>query len=134
MRVLLQIIAFVWASPYTVVGLLIGGVGLCTGSRVRLRGRVIEFYGGGLKRLVNHMPEGQFIMAFTLGHIIFGQTDAALDISREHELVHVRQFELWGPFMGPAYLLCSLYLWLTGRRPYRDNPFERDAYDQAGDD
>jgi len=134
MRVLLQIVAFVWASPYTVVGLLIGGVGLCTGSRVRLRGRVIEFYGGGLKRLVNQMPEGQFIMAFTLGHIIFGQTDAALDISREHELVHVRQFELWGPFMGPAYMLCSLYLWLTGRRPYRDNPFEREAYDQAGDD
>ena len=30
-------------------------------------------------------------MAFTLGHTVFGQTDAALDISRDHELVHVRQ-------------------------------------------
>jgi hypothetical protein len=34
--------------------------------------------------------------------------------------------------MGPAYLLCSLALWLAGRRPYRDNPFEREAYDTAG--
>ena len=36
----------------------------------------------------------------TLGHTILGQTDAALDISREHELVHVRQYERWGLFMG----------------------------------
>jgi hypothetical protein len=31
--------------------------------------------------------------------------------------------------MGPAYLGCSLVLRLTGRRAYRDNPFERQAYD-----
>ena len=34
----------------------------------------------------------------------FGQTDAALDISHDHEMVHVRQFERWGPLLGPAYL------------------------------
>ncbi len=69
-------------------------------------------------------------MAFTLGHTVFGQTDAALDIARSHELVHVRQFERWGPLMGPAYLGCSLVLWLTGRRAYLDNPFEREAFEQ----
>ena len=46
-------------------------------------------------------------------------------------MVHVRQFERWGPFMGPAYLLSSLYLWITGGRPYRDNPFEREAYGES---
>jgi hypothetical protein len=71
-------------------------------------------------------------MAFTLGHTVFGQTDAALDISHCHELAHVRQFERWGPLMGPAYLGCSLVLWLMGRRPYRDNPFERQAFEEAG--
>ena len=71
-------------------------------------------------------------MAFTLGHTVLGQTDAALDISHDHEMVHVRQFERWGPLMGPAYLGCSLVLWLTHRRPYRDNPFEREAYDEGG--
>ena len=49
-------------------------------------------------------------MALTLGHTILGQTDAALDIRRQHERVHVRQFERWGPLMGPAYLGCSLVL------------------------
>ena len=71
-------------------------------------------------------------MALTLGHTVLGQTDAALDISRDHEMVHVRQFERWGPLMGPAYLGCSLALWLMGRRPYHDNPFERQAYEETG--
>ena len=68
----------------------------------------------------------------TLGQTVLGQTDAALDISRDHEMVHVRQFERWGPLMGPAYLCCSLVLWLMHRRPYRDNPFERQAFADGG--
>jgi len=133
MRQLLQIAAFLWASPYTLMGLVLGGLGLCTGGSARIRGRVIEFYGGGVKWLINQFPV-RHVLAFTLGHTVLGQSDAALDISRDHELVHVRQFEVWGPLMGPAYLLCSLYLWLTGRRAYRDNPFEREAYDRGGGD
>ena len=89
---------------------------------------MIEFYGGGVKWLLHRFPHGQFTMAFTLGHTVLGQTDAALAICPDHELVHVRQFERWGPFMGPAYLGCSLVLWQMGRRPYRDNPFERQAW------
>jgi hypothetical protein len=134
MRWFLQILAYIWASPYTLLGLLIGGLGLCTGGKVRLRGRVVEFYGGGLKWLIHKLPDGQFVMAFTLGHTIIGPTDAALDVARDHEMIHVRQFEIWGPLMGPAYLLCSLWLWVAGYRPYRDNPFERQAYDLGGGD
>ena len=134
MRLLCNTLGIIWASPYSTLGLLIGTVGLCTGGRGRLKGRTIEFYGGAVKWLLHRLPHGQFTLALTLGHTILGQTDASLDIAREHELVHVRQFERWGPFMGPAYLLSSLYLWLTGRRPYRDNPFEREAYDETGDD
>jgi hypothetical protein len=88
--------------------------------------------GGGVKWLLHRFPHGQYAMAFTLGHTVLGQTDAALDICRKHELVHVCQFQRWGPFMGPAYLGGSLVLWLTGRRPYLDNPFERRAYEQGG--
>ena len=128
----LRVLAIIWASPYTLLGLLLGLIGLCTGGRARIRGHVIEFYGGGVKWLLHRFPNGQFALAFTLGHTILGQTDAALDISRDHELVHVRQFERWGPLMAPAYLGCCLILWLMGRRPYRDNPFEREAYKQGG--
>lgn len=125
-----RLLAIVWASPYTLLGLLLGVVGLSTGGRVQVRGRVIEFYGGSVKWLLQRFFFGEGAMAFTLGHTVLGQTDAALDIARNHEMVHVRQFERWGPLMGPAYLGCSLVLWLTGRRAYRDNPFEREAFEQ----
>lgn len=121
-----------WASPYTMLGLFVGCTGLLFGGRARIRGRAIEFYDGGVKWMVHRLPHGQFTLAFTLGHTVFGQTDASLDISRKHEAVHVAQYELWGPFMLPAYVLASFYAWIAGRRFYRDNPFEREAYDADG--
>jgi hypothetical protein len=124
-------IVWVWASPATLLGLAAGGIGLLAGGAVQRRGHVLEFHGGFARWVLERMPHGQFVMAMTLGHTILGKTDAALDITRDHELVHVRQYERWGPFFLPAYLLASLYLWLAGRDAYRDNPFEREAY---GDD
>jgi hypothetical protein len=120
----------IWASPYTLLGLVVGAIGICTGGRVRIRGRVIEFYGGGVRWFLQQFFFGKGALALTLGHTVLGQTDASLDLCRDHELVHVRQFERWGPLMGPAYLGCSLVLWLMHRRPYRDNPFEREAFEQ----
>jgi hypothetical protein len=125
---IVRILAFLWASPYTLLGLLIGVVGLSTGGCARFRGRTVEFHGGAVKWLLGRLFGGQGALAITFGHVILGQTDAALDIARDHEMIHVRQYEHWGPFFGPAYLGCSLVLWLAGRRPYRDNPFEREAY------
>ena len=131
MNVILVLLKIIWASPYTLIGLCIGMIGICTGGHMRVQGRVIEFYGGAVKWLLHRLPDGQYKLAITLGHTILGQTDAALDISHDHEMVHVRQYERWGPFMGPAYLICMLVLWFMGRRPYRDNPFERQAYDET---
>ena len=76
------------------------------------------------------MPGGQFTLAMTLGHTILGQTAAALDISRGHEAIHVAQYERWGPFLLPVYCVGSIYAWLRGGDVYRDNPFEREAYDK----
>jgi len=129
---LLQVLRIVWALPYTLLGLSIGGIGLCAGGKVRFRGRVIEFYEGGTKWFVTHLPGGDWI-AFTLGHTIHGESESSLDIAHDHEMVHVRQFERWGPFMGPAYFISSFMLWIIGRRPYRDNPFEREAFGEEGD-
>jgi len=128
MTTLLLIAKIVWALPYTLLGLTIGVLGLATGGRARCRGRVVEFYEGGVKWFVQRLPQGEFTLAMTLGHTILGQTEAALDIAYEHEMAHVRQYERWGPLMGPAYLFASLYMHLTGRHAYRDNPFEREAY------
>ena len=130
MKRALQVLAFLWAAPYTLLGLLIGLVGLCTGGRVQRRGRVIEFYGGAARQFITYIPAGPFI-AMTLGHTVLGQSAAALDAARAHELVHVRQYERWGPFIGPAYLGCMVVLLIAGKRPYHDNPFERQAYEQS---
>ena len=94
---------------------------------------MLEFHSGGVKWFLRRLPSGDFTLALTLGHTVLGQTDASLDISRDHEMVHVRQYERWGPLMGPAYLLCSLVIWLRGGEAYRDNPFEREAYGETGD-
>lgn len=120
-------LAILWASPGSFVGLTAGLLGLCTGGRVRRVGHTLEFHGGFLKWLLKRLPVEA--IAMTLGHVIIGQTQAGLDIAREHEWVHVRQYERWGPFFIPAYLGCSLWLRLTGREAYHGNPFEREAYE-----
>jgi hypothetical protein len=65
-----------------------------------------------------------------LGHVVLGLNEAALDLAQPHELVHVRQYERWGPLFIPAYFGCWFALWLAGKDGYRDNPFEREAYDR----
>ena len=80
-----------------------------------------------MRWLLEHRPFRA--AAMTLGHVIIGRDEWCLDSSREHELVHVRQYERWGPLFIPAYLSSSLYLWLRGRDAYFDNPFECEAYD-----
>ena len=56
---LLRLLAILWASPYTLLGLFLGFIGLCTGGRARIRGRVIEFYGGGVKWLLQRFFFGE---------------------------------------------------------------------------
>jgi hypothetical protein len=127
---MLSVLAYLWAAPYTLFGFAIGLLGCSTGGRMQRAGPIVEFYGGATTWFVEHLPL-KLVMAITFGHVVLGRSSSALDICREHELVHVRQYERWGIFFGPAYLGCSLYLWLRGRDPYHDNPFEREAYSKA---
>ena len=69
--------------------------------------------------------------AITLGHVIIAACSNDLDRCRAHEHVHVAQCERWGPFFIPAYLLSSLWQLARGRRMYRDNAFEKEAYRRA---
>jgi hypothetical protein len=122
-------LAILWASPWSLLGLLVGFAGLATGGGVQRKGRVLEFWGGLVTSCLRHAPlVSGGAMAMTLGHTVLGQTRAALDITREHEAVHVRQYEIWGPLFVPAYFAYALALWLAGKDAYRDNPFEREAY------
>jgi hypothetical protein len=121
-------LAYLWALPNTLLGLLFGVVFLALGGRARLVAGVIEFSGGLLGHLLSQAPPSFGFCAITFGHAVLGTSRRELARVRAHERVHVRQYERWGPFFIPAYLMSSLWQALRGRRPYLDNMFEREAY------
>ncbi|MCL4691164.1 MAG: signal peptide prediction [Candidatus Hydrogenedentes bacterium] len=125
-----RFIAYLWASPNTLLGALAALVLLCLGGRARVVSGVVEVGGGWGGRAIASFPRKLSFNAMTLGHVVIGVSESALIASREHEWVHVRQYERWGPFFLPAYALSSLWQVLHGRRAYWDNAFEREAYAQ----
>jgi len=129
MHLVARMLAYAWASPATALGLLGAVAAVLTGGRAGVVDGVLEAHGGvarGLLRICLYGPA-----AMTLGHIVIGQDAKCLEWTRAHERVHVRQYERWGPFFIPAYLLASLAALLAGRHPYRDNAFEREAEELA---
>ncbi len=125
-----RFVAYMWASPNTALGALAVLILLCLGGRARVVSGIVEVGGGWGGRAIASFPRMLSFNAMTLGHVVIGVSEAALTASREHELVHVRQYERWGPFFLPAYALSSLWQVLHGRRAYWDNAFEREAYAQ----
>src|ERR1044072_2360515 len=120
-------LAVIWASPWTLLGVAVGALGVATAGRVQRRCGVLEFHGGLVTTLLDALPYQP--AAMTLGHVVLGRHASCLDQCRAHELVHVRQYERWGPFFIPAYFVSSLAQLVRGRRPYRDNFFEREAFE-----
>ena len=120
----------IWTFPNTLLGLAIGYLGVFSGGKVQRVDGCWEFHGGIVTRLLRFAPTGSGAMAMTLGHTILGQTQAALDIARAHEHVHVRQYEKFGPFFIPAYFAASFYAWVNRKDAYRDNIFEVEAFDK----
>jgi len=123
-----RLFRYLWAIPYTLLGLVLGGVAALFGAKVRRNHGVIEVYGGRAGAAVARLPHALGFSAMTLGHVILAVDRSALAQLRRHEHVHVRQYERWGPLFVPAYLLSSLVQLLRGRNPYRENHFERQAY------
>ena len=126
--VLLRILAYLWASPWTLFGLCGGLFALLTGGGVQFVRGVLEFHGGLPAWILSRAPLVGGASAITFGHTVLARTREDLADTRDHGRIHVRQYERWGLFFIPAYLACSLWFLLRGGNPYRDNPFEREAY------
>lgn len=106
------------AAPYSCIGLAVGIAGMLSGGRGRYRQGALEVVAA--QPLVVTSAS-----ASTHSHHL-GPRDHRPDSPdagrlHDHERVHVRQFERWGPFMGPA-CLCRAWLWCRGRNTYTDNP------------
>jgi hypothetical protein len=134
MRTLLRVLLYAWASPATLLGLLPLPIVWLQGGRAKVVRGAIEIHGGVVTRFLRHgLPWfGGGAAAMTLGHAIWGCDEFCLGNCRDHEHVHVRQYERWGPLFIPAYLIASLIAWWQGLDPYLDNPFEREAYGETG--
>ncbi|MGC1272834.1 MAG: hypothetical protein WBC44_03945 [Planctomycetaceae bacterium] len=133
---MLRLLRYLWAFfPGTMIGLLCVPLAVAGGGRCRVIRGCVEASGGPVTWFLrNGLPWiGMWGgAAVTLGHVILGQNERCLDRSRDHEHVHVRQYERWGPLFLPAYFGASAWLWCRGRQAYLDNPFEREAFDSVG--
>jgi hypothetical protein len=125
-----QAFLYLWAAPTTCVGLVAGGLTLCTKGHVQVRRGALEFHGGFARWFLERNLVSA--SAMTLGHAILGRDPRALDACRDHEQAHVRQVERWGGAFIPVYLLASLWAWSLGGHYYLDNWFERDARRACG--
>jgi hypothetical protein len=117
------IIKYLWASPNTLLGMLMG-----LGGTVQVVDGVIEIHNSLTRWILDHVGLCRGASAMTLGHVVIGQNQACLDYSRSHERIHVRQYETFGPFFIPLYFWCSFHAWRTGLDAYRENFFEVEAY------
>jgi hypothetical protein len=92
----------------------------------------LEVSGGAIGRVSGWLPDLYRFSAITFGHVILGTDERGLEECREHEQIHVRQYERWGALFLPLYLGSSLVAWLRGGDPYFDNVFEREAFARTG--
>ena len=107
-------LAYVWAGPWSLVGLALS---VLFRKRTVRRGVVLAEGASWPGRL------GWHYRAITLGHVVLC-VDEIDPVTFRHELVHVAQFERWGPLFVPAYLVAGLWAALHRAHPYRDNRFE----------
>ena len=123
---------YVWASPCSLLGLLLVPAGFLSGASVRVVAGTLEVAGGRIAAWISRLPRCLRFSAITFGHVILADNHASLAVHREHERVHVRQYERWGILFLPLYCGSSLIQLLRGRNPYLDNRFERQARDENG--
>jgi hypothetical protein len=124
-----RVVRYLWASPNTVLGLLLIPLALVSHGKLAIVDGVLELHGGLIARLLRRWPlRPGGPSAMTLGHVVIGRDGPALDRTRPHERVHVRQCEVWGPAFLPAYLVAGCWGWWTGEGAYKGNYFERRAF------
>lgn len=124
----LRALGFAWASPNTLLGLLLGGIGALSGSKLRFDRRdfALVFHawpwgpGGAITfgNVILHSGDTLDSPCITYEHRAGRRVDPPIVLG-DHERAHVFQYMVLGPLFLPVYLLC-------GGISVR-NPFERAA-------
>lgn len=106
--------SYLWAAPWSLLGAALAPF---FSRRVVVRGVLLAEGASWPRRL------GWRYRAITFGHVVLS-TDELDQDTLDHEMVHVAQYERWGPLFLPLYGLASLLARARGGHHYRDNPFE----------
>ena len=120
------VLGIAWASPLTLVGLLLAlPVALLRGHMQLVRGHTIALLVRGpiADWLLNRHPFGP-MNAMALGHVVIAEYQGLSARVLIHELAHVRQAARWGPLFPFAYLASSAWAAIRGRNAYWHNRFE----------
>ena len=126
------LIRYFWVLPVSCVGLVMIPFVLVSGGTVRIAEGVIEAEGGILRFLLSCLGPRSAIDAITIGHVVLGLSGESLMRCRNHERVHVRQYERWGLLFPLLYLMLSAAAFVRGKDPYKDNSFEEEAFRSSG--
>ncbi len=118
-------LAYLWVAPVTLFGLLLALFAYGLGASVKRRFGVLEVAGNTRTPILRRISSR--FEAITIGHVILGRNHGTLTRYRNHEHVHVRQYERWGVLFPVLYVLASFKALLTGKRFYWDNVFEVEA-------
>ena len=124
---LVQGLRIVWASPISVLALVVATFNLMFGGQLRRSGIALEATGGAMPLLLKALGPKRSIAAITLGHVILARSDHEAARWRAHEHAHVRQYERWGVVFPLAYAAASLVAWSRVCDLYWDNAFEVEA-------
>jgi hypothetical protein len=119
-------------SLNALLGLLCIPLALVSHGRLAVIDGALELHGRLIALLLRRCtltPGGA--SAMTLGHVVLGRDGPALAVTRQHERVHVRQCEAWGPAFIPALPGRWGVGLAEGRGAYRGNYFERRAVQEA---
>lgn len=123
---ILTLLGMIWASPLTLIGLLLalpvfvlrGHAQLICSHTVALlvRGPFADW-------MLSRHPFGA-MSAIALGHVVIAEHQGLSSRVLTHELAHVRQAARWGIIFPVAYLASSIWAAIRGRDAYWHNSFE----------
>lgn len=87
-----RLIKILWASPCSTIGLMLAGVALLLGGRMRAHAGMLEV------TLTERPGRDTWISvcAIVFGHVVIA--GSARERLRTHEQAHVRRYERWGLF------------------------------------
>lgn len=127
-KTLVLCIRYCGAFPVSCIGIVLLPFVVLSGGAVAIAAGVIEAEGAIASFLLSRLH----IDAIAIGHVVFGRNRDSLIRCRNHDRVHVRQCERWGPLFPVLYLLSSAAALVHGLHPYRDNRFEQEAFHVSG--